>query len=799
MSGKTVTTTRAERAVWGLVADRYDVAARTPSLSPEDARRLCRVADMGDPAAPLDDAAAYLVAPEWGPVCARYYTNAQRDSSGRLTIVYDVVRPSPQLLAEARFNPFRVLPPTSATRTIDVSGELAAPGVNDVDESVRLTALLPAIDERALTDVLAAVLASGSTLWLTTSALPTIETIVLMLPVALRERFTFQSWTLNRPSHLPSLTVAEQQVGGLRDASWAFVLPRDRANLPAAAVSAAAALIELARDSDRLARAHRTVANFGETASSFLAEIERMLRLDRFFSDRDRSDVSAALAAVAEAPTDAERESLAAELFSAFEPADLAAAIADLVERTPAAGWSAIAALVAMLRARTSADPSASTMLGEIVARVAASWLPDDPASARGRAMLAAFAAQANQADAAVLLLPRDVIAATGETEPKRGKPAREAGSATSLAAFVDLALSARPTIAAVRDMIRLATPIAREVSSRRAAQRLSVLQFAAVRRAIAASGMSCHGSELESLRRDLLTFWERCAPAGELDAAAKRLLASPGGQQTAGDAHSLAMSFGRDADRAGVAEVIGWVRLLLQSPDGISAAAAFAAACPTASELAPHIGALARAVVPRERSSLLSKPWTELLDLADARTRRDLLIEALGDAIARASDGGAVGLVCDACAAVGERGIRLDEEIGKPIIAALTRMRSREVPADAALRLRIACAAVEQISDDAVADAIAASVWSDSTNVNVVGGRLFLASAALRAVERIRPAAPFAALADAARADLSWRSSLPPEHARRITNFLRLAGGSSLAALIRRELPDETQSLSPR
>jgi len=195
----------------------------------------------------------------------------------------------------------------------------------------------------------------------------------------------------------------------------------------------------------------------------------------------------------------------------------------------------------------------------------------------------------------------------------------------------------------------------------------------------------------------------------------------------------------------------------------------------------------------------LLSKPWTELLDLADARTRRDLLIEALGDAIARASDGGAVGPVCDACAAVGERGIRLDEEIGRPIIAALTRMRSREVPADAALRLRIACAAVEQISDDAVADAIAASVWSDSTNVNVVGGRLFLASAALRAVERIRPAAPFAALADAARADLSWRSSLPPEHARRITNFLRLAGGSSLAALIRRELPDETPSLSPR
>jgi len=121
------------------------------------------------------------------------------------------------------------------------------------------------------------------------------------------------------------------------------------------------------------------------------------------------------------------------------------------------------------------------------------------------------------------------------------------------------------------------------------------------------------------------------------------------------------------------------------------------------------------------------------------------------------------------------------------------------EVPADAALRLRIACAAVEQIGDDRVADAIAATVWSDSANVDVVGGRLFLAAAALRAVERIRPAAQFAALADAASADLSWRSTLPPEHARRISNFLRLGGGSSLATLLRRELPGEAPSLSPR
>ena len=801
MSGKTVIPTRAVRAVWGLVDDRYDVAARTPTLSPEDARRLCRVPDMGDPGAPLDDAVAYLVAPEWGPVCARYYTNAQRDSSGRLTIVYDVVRPSSELLTTAHFNPFRIFPPASANRTIEVSGEIAAPiASTDYDETARLAALLSALDERALTDVLAAVLAGGPVLWLSPSPLPTIEAIVLLLPPGLRERFTFQSRTLNRPAHVPLLTVAEQQTGSLRDASWSTVLPRDRANIPAAVGSASASLVELGRDRERLQRAHRMMAKFGEASGSLLAEVERMLRLDRFFSDCDRSDVAAALAAIAQSPADAEREALAAELFSAFEPAELAAAVADLVERTPSSGWSAIAALVPILQSRTAANTAAPMLLGEITDRVAAGWLPDDPASARGRAMLARFAAQAGQADAAVLLLPRDTIAVEPATDPKQKGVARQEQSLKPLEAFVDLALNPRPTINAVRDMIHLATPIGRELSSRRAGQRLSILQFAAVRRAIAASGMSCHGAELESLRRDLLTFWERCAPAGELDAAARRLLASPG-EHTAGEARVVALSLGRDADRAASAEIIGWVRLLLQSPDGagVAAAAAVAAACPATSELTPHIGALARAVVPRERSTLLTKPWLALLDLADARTRRDLLTEALSDAIARASDGGSVGAVCDACAALGERGIRLDAESSRPVVAGLAQMRAREVPAEAALRLRIVCAAVEQIGDDGVADAIAASVWSESTNVNVVGGRLFLAAAALRAVERIRPAAIFAGLADAARADLTWRSALPPEHARRITNFLRLSGNSSIAALIRRELPDQAPALTPR
>jgi hypothetical protein len=800
MTAATVSPARAQRAVWGLVDDRYDVAARTPSLSPDDARRLCRVPDMGDPGAPLDDAVAYLVAPEWGPVCARYYTNAQRDSSGRLTIVYDVVRPTAEMLIEAAFNPFRVFAPASTSRTIEIRGELAAPSALKDAGAARLAELLSSTDERMLIDVLAAVLASGHVLWLTSSPLAVIETIVLVLPDALRERFTFQSRTLNRPAHLPVLTVAEQQMGSLRDALWSVVLPRDRANLAAAALDASASLVELARDGERLARAHCNAAKFVEhdSAASMLATVERMLRLDRFLADCDRSDVAAALVAVADAPTEAERTALGAEVVSAFDSSQLAAAAAELLERTPAAGWSAIDALVPILE--DSADPAASTTLSEIVARTAASWLPDDASSLRGRTMLATFAAKTRQADATVLLLPRDPVHADA-TERKRVRATPSANEGTSLLRFVELALTPRPTISAARDMLALAIPITRELSSRRAAQRLSVLQFAAVRRAVAASAMSCHASELESLRKDLLVFWKGCAPAGELDTAAKRLFGAPN-DQTGTDARAVALSLARDADRAGAAEIIGWVRFLLQpNGGGVAAAAAFAAAWPANGELASHIGALVRAVVPHERAAPLTKPWMALLDLADAKTRRDLLIEAVSDAIARASSGESIGAVCDACVALGERGLRLDVETSRPVIAALARMRAKEVPADAALRLRIACATVEHVGDDDVADAIAASVWGETTEVNVVGGRLFLAAAALRAVERIRPAAPFAALADAASADLSWRSALPAEHARRITRFLRLGGPSSLAALIRRELPDETLSapLSPR
>lgn len=802
MNATTMADTRSERAIWGLVDDRYDVAARTPSLSADEARRLCRVADMGDPSTPLDDAVAYLVAPEWGPVFARYYTNAHRDSGGRLTIVYDVVRPCAELLAAARYNPFRLFPALPAARTIHARGELDAPTLAGADgnDADRLAALLESMDERAVTELLAAVLDGGPVLWLAdASATSMIETIVLLLPPELRARFTFQSHTLNRPANLPLLTVAEHQVGSLRDVSWSGVLPRDRGNLSSRAVAAAGALIGLARDEQRSSRAQQVYARLGEldNDSALLPAVEQLLRLDRFFADRDRSDVIAALASMGDAASAGERAAMSTELATAFDAAELAAAVAELVERSPASGWTVVASLTPVLAARAENDPAASAALDGIVVRVASVWLPDDASSALGRSMLARRAADMGNAEAMVLLLPREGPP-PGEPSEKSNGDSAAAARPAALGRFVELQLSRQQGIGTIRELIQVAGRMTGALSSRRATQRLSGLILAATRRAIATSGTSCSASELESLRAELLSFWERCAPSGELDAAAKRVFTMPNSDARAA-ARSLAAALARDPERPGIAEYVGWIRLLMALPNGTASAAAFASTCASSGELATHIGALVRTSLREHKASLLSPDWLALLDLSDARTRRDLLIEALADAITHAGSGGAVGAVSDACVALGERGLRLDAEAAAPVVAALARLGAHGPRTSAALRLRLACAAVESIGDDDVSDAIANVVWGESADLDVVAGRMWLASAALHAVERIRPASEFAALCDAASTDLSWRSALPPEHARRIGRFLRLGSSSSLVAMIRRELPNEQPTPSLR
>src|SRR5688500_18085194 len=137
------------RAIWGLVNDGYALVAKTANLTHDEAFELCRVPDIGDPSAYLDHGVAYLQAPKWGHVFARYFTNAERDSAGRASLVYDVVALSDADFATIGNDPFRALPPLSEDRRPERLGELPTPSLPTRDESQaaqRLAALVAGED-----------------------------------------------------------------------------------------------------------------------------------------------------------------------------------------------------------------------------------------------------------------------------------------------------------------------------------------------------------------------------------------------------------------------------------------------------------------------------------------------------------------------------------------------------------------------------------------------------------------------------------------------------------------------------
>src|SRR6187402_1628024 len=213
MSTSPSATTGPRRAIWGLVNDGYALVAKTPNLTHDEAFELCRVPDIGDPSAYLDQGIAYLQAPKWGHVFARYFTNAERDSAGRASLVYDVVALSDADFAELGNDAFRALPPFANDRRPERFGELPIPPITTRDEAVeaaRLAELLEQIDHASVTTLLGAVIEGEHVLCIAPGLrVETIECMTLLLPPALRPLVTFQSPTVDFPRHAPRLTVAE--------------------------------------------------------------------------------------------------------------------------------------------------------------------------------------------------------------------------------------------------------------------------------------------------------------------------------------------------------------------------------------------------------------------------------------------------------------------------------------------------------------------------------------------------------------------------------------------------------------
>ena len=334
------------RAIWGLVNDGYALVAKTANLSHDEAFELCRVPDIGDPSAYLDQGVAYVRSPKWGHVFARYFTNAERDSAGRASLVYDVVA-----LTDAEFdtlgnNAFLALPPLSADRRPERSGELPTPSLAthaDATDTDRLGQLLAQEDPTALATLLGALLAGERVLAVGAVRPQTIECIALLLPPVLRSLVTFQTPTADYPKHTPRLTVAERGHALLLEREWTAVLPRDADDPRLADAKAnAARLVALGRLPDRLRLAWTGAP---ATAHDLGAAVGRMLRLDLLNEGLRAGDLRRAVLVPARAEESDERRRLAQVLFEHATAQRIGVALSEVIRGEQRGAWAAAHAI----------------------------------------------------------------------------------------------------------------------------------------------------------------------------------------------------------------------------------------------------------------------------------------------------------------------------------------------------------------------------------------------------------------------------------------------------------------------
>lgn len=345
----TASSTAPRRAIWGLVNDGYALVAKTGNLTHDEAFELCRVPDIGDPSAYLDQGIAYLRAPKWGHVFARYFTNAERDSAGRASLVYDVVALSDRDFASIGCDAFQALPPIAGDRRPERFGELAIPELaarNAPQESERLAELLASEDHEAIAAVLAAVLAGDHALCIVSGfRAELIEAITLLLPSSLRPELTFQSPTTDFPKYTPRLTVAERGHALLVEREWATVLPRDAQDPRLAERRGdAGRLVALGAHPDRLRRAWSSVAAAGDRAD-LRGSVAEMLRMDALHEGLRNGDLRRVVLIVARAERADERLRLADAMFDHATSADLVAALVDVVQGEQRGAWQAVHAI----------------------------------------------------------------------------------------------------------------------------------------------------------------------------------------------------------------------------------------------------------------------------------------------------------------------------------------------------------------------------------------------------------------------------------------------------------------------
>jgi hypothetical protein len=805
------------RAIWGLVNDGYALVAKTTNLSYDEAFELCRVPDIGDPSAYLDSGLAYLRAPKWGHVFARYYTNADRDSAGRASLVYDVVALSDDEFAAIGNDAFAAIPPSPADHRPERFGELSIPTLTPRDEAAsaaRLTELLRTEDQTTITTLLAALLAGDRVL----SFLPgvraeTVECLTLLLPPWLRPALTFQIPTVDFPKHTPRLTVAERPHALLVEREWTAMLPRDLADPRFAEPAATASrLVALGKTGDRLHRAWAVgavlSAEVTPTQIDLGAAIAGILRMDLVHEGLRSGDLRRAVLVTARSESDDERLRLADALFRHAAADRVAAALADVTRGEQRGAWTAVQAIsIAVGLRREQQHERFTKFFSSLLDGLRGVPRPTDDSAARTAQVTLASAAAALDdlerfLDVADPALPWDAAWHNGTARWVKGR--------SQVARLFD-ALAAKGTSYA--DAVDGVNAIAAVASSAagRARERASAIGLVLVRRTFRERALLEPPDKLGPLADGLVRIWSAGNAGGgqtsspdDTERALRRLFGV--GEPlllSGGDPRRLAAELSRTIGDApgGEIELVGWIIAALDRAHagaiGDPAVRVVAVLLEEEqrlaprSELAAHVGRVLLHFAATDAAFVFRPAWLDLVRHVDDTVRRELLARALAW-VARGYASGrfTIGALVDACVASGAEGGTIDEAtvmLLESHLAAAVRMRGNTT--ELALLSGVVSGIATPNAAERLIDALLGSVDESVAD----GVRMRRLALAVHEVERVRDEDRFAEARAALKRAVS-RRALSPDEERALRTFLGVDDGTVIGRLLGK-LPSLTPS----
>jgi len=805
------------RAIWGLVNDGYALVAKTANLSYDEAFELCRVPDIGDPSTHLDHGAAYLHSPKWGHVFARYFTNAERDSAGRASLVYDVVALSAEEFSRLRSDAFQALPPIPPDRRPERFGELPTPSPEprtEGGEAARLTELLASEEPATLDTLLGALLAGDRVLCVAGGvSAETIECLTLLLPPPLRALVTFQSPTVDFPRHTPRLTVAERGHALLVEREWTSVLPRDAGHPRLVEARATAArLVALGRAGDRLPRAW--TAGGGRDLQ---AAVARMLRMDLLHEGLRGGDLRRAVLVTARTEDAAEQRLHADTLFEHSGADRLADALADVVRGGQRDAWAAVRAVAASVAARRDERPEPfDQFFRAALERLRDVPRPTGDANARDVHVMLACAAAAlgdleRFLDFADPSLPWDGAWRDGSARWVKGRSA-VARLFDAVAARGATYADAIDGVHAVADAAATATP--------RARARAPALALALVRRTLRERATLEPPDRLGALVEGLMRIWRSdggaplpgVLPASrdDVEASARRFLGIGTGDgvstPAAADARRVAAELSRavaetadgsadpSADASGDAELLGWVVAGLERAHagalGELTVRAAGAVLEEQRRLAPRtdmpaqVGRVLLHFAASDAAFVFRPAWLDVTRQVDDSSRRELLARALAW-VARGYAAGrfTIGAFTDACAVAGGDGCAIDDATVELLVPHLAAASARGGAVELALLAATLAAVATPSAAERLTDALLGGA-DDGVADTVRMRRLALA---LREVEQVRDEERYDEARTRLRRVLARRGAVSPDAERALRLFLAVDDATVLGRMLGR------------